>query len=175
MENLLTIKNTQIRIATSEDAIAISSLLYESFVEYKSLYTQKAFDATILAISDIKDRIDKKTVWIAMLNNAIAGTVSMLPWKKGTFIRSLAVAPAYRGNKLGKALLAQVEELALKNSCQYLLLNTTPFLADAIRLYENFGFKQQGYDDLHGTPLIKMIKNLEPLTKNKIEKNDYAK
>ena len=40
-------------------------------------------------------------------------------------------------------------------------LSTTPFLHDAIRLYERAGFERRpALLDLHGTPLFAMIKEL---------------
>jgi len=41
-----------------------------------------------------------------------------------------------------------------------MLLSTTPFLDDAIRLYQRFGFERirEGLHDLAGTPLFTMEK-----------------
>jgi len=87
----------KIRMAVSENAEAVTALLYEAFAEYEPLYTKEAFAVT------------------------------------------------------------------------------TPFLLPAIRLYESFGFTQQGEANFYGTSLIKMRKNIEHLIKIKTEKNDYAK
>ena len=42
-------------------------------------------------------------------------------------------------------------------------LTTTPFLNDAIRLYQRWGFTRvpDGDEDLFGTPLFTMAKNLD--------------
>ncbi len=154
-------ENIKIRIAVPEDAITISILLYEAFKEYKSLYTEKAFAATILGIPKIEERIYNRTTWIALYDNVISGTVSLMHSNGGLYVRSVAVAPPAQGKGLGKALMEHAEEEALKNGFQQLELTTTPFLFEAIRLYENFGFEPGGHEDLYGTPLIKMVKKLK--------------
>ena len=150
----------KIRLAKPQEALAISDLLYHSFVEYKSFYTEKAFAATTLSIHEIKNRINKNLVWIALNGDVIAGTVSVIPNGEELFMKTVAVAPAERGKGIGKELIRHAEEMAVKKGANYLELTTTPFLYEAISLYEFFGFKQNGYDDLYGTPLIKMIKYL---------------
>jgi GNAT superfamily N-acetyltransferase len=57
-------------------------------------------------------------------------------------------------------LLSEIERYAIAKSFRRLTLSTTPFLGRAIRLYEKFGFVHSGTDDLFGTPLIKMEKEL---------------
>ncbi|HLG40585.1 MAG TPA: GNAT family N-acetyltransferase, partial [Chitinophagaceae bacterium] len=79
---------------------------------------------------------------------------------KELYVRSMAVSPGARGKGIGKILMEHVHEMAFSNGCTCITLTTTHFLLPAIRLYESFGFKRQGPGDLHGTPLIRMIKNL---------------
>ena len=72
----------------------------------------------------------------------------------------MAILPAARGNRIGEKLLEEIENFAIVNNFRRLSLSTTPFLCRAIRLYEKFGFERKGVDDLFGTPLIKMEKEL---------------
>jgi hypothetical protein len=54
-----------------------------------------------------------------------------------------------------------VEAFAVGRSARRLSLTTTPFLTDAIRLYEQAGFSRTAEPlDLHGTPLFGMVKEL---------------
>jgi hypothetical protein len=57
-----------------------------------------------------------------------------------------------------------VERLARQHGLSRLFLSTTPFLAEAIRLYEREGFRRtpEGPQTLCGTPLITMEKPLVP-------------
>lgn len=154
----------QIRLAEARDIASIASVLYQAFVEYKSLYTPEAFSATTPTTEQIRVRWGEGPVWVAMQNDTIVGTVSAVPKSEGMYIRSIAVLPAARGQGVGRLLLQTVEDFARAKGCQRLFLSTTPFLLRALRLYEHFGFRrsEEGANNLFGTPLFTMVKTLEP-------------
>lgn len=72
----------------------------------------------------------------------------------------MAILPEARGHRLGERLLSEIEHYALAQRFRRLTLSTTPFLDRAIRLYEKFGFARYGSDDLFGTPLLTMAKEI---------------
>jgi putative acetyltransferase len=153
----------RIRRAKQRDSSAIELLLRESFCEYEQAYTPEAFDITTPQKQEIEDRIKHWTVWVALRANAIVGTVSVRPEGQALHIRSMAVHPSMRGHGIGKLLLTQVEHFARTNHYTRLILNTTPFLRRAIRLYEGFGFGFTGTQrKWFGTPLNTMAKELKP-------------
>jgi N-acetylglutamate synthase-like GNAT family acetyltransferase len=168
-------KNRAIRIrpANQKDVKMIVELLYESFVEYKSMYTSEAFAATTHGVIEIENRVNNKNVWVALYNNRIAATISLKLFDERLFIRSLAVLPVVRKKGMGKELLKFAEQVALKQGLRYLELTTTPFLTDAISLYEHFGFRESGYDDFFGTSLIKMRKDLKSINVSNKETHAY--
>jgi GNAT superfamily N-acetyltransferase len=76
----------------------------------------------------------------------------------------MAVLSSHRGHGIGHLLLQAVEQFAIAQGFQCMFLSTTPFLEQAIRLYEQFGF-HRAHDvphELFGTPLFSMVKRLEP-------------
>jgi len=151
----------RIRKAKHRDATAIESLLYESFLEYERAYTPEAFHITTPEKREIESRIKHWTVWVALHANVIVGTVSAHPEDEALHIRSMAVRPSMRGRGIGKLLLQRVEQFALANGYKRLILNTTPFLASAIRLYERFGFRVTGSErEWFGTRLTAMAKQV---------------
>ncbi len=150
-----------IRIAVSEDSEVIVSVLAESFAEHKSSYTLQAYEATVPTVEEIKARFGEGKIWVALNNNEIVGTVSVVPKKDSLYIRSMAILPEARGTRIGERLLREIEDYAIVHNYRKLSLNTAPFLKRAVRLYEKFGFVQQGSDDLFGTLLLTMVKNLE--------------
>ncbi|NIR52071.1 GNAT family N-acetyltransferase [candidate division KSB1 bacterium] len=156
----------QIQMAELNDAVAIASVLDESFREYKSLYTREGYAATTPNSEQIKNRIrlNEGPTWLALYDDRIVGTVSAVKKKMALYIRSMAVRPAARGKKIGELLLIEVEIFASENGYKRLFLSTTSFLTRAIRLYEHFGFYRinEGPDNLFGTPLFTMEKVLEP-------------
>jgi ribosomal protein S18 acetylase RimI-like enzyme len=153
------------RRAVASDAAAVAALLYKAFVEYRSLYTERGFEATTPEREQIEDRINKKAVWLVVNGDTIAGTVSVFPQKDQLYVRSLAVNPDARGKGIGEMLMEHVHEMAFASGCSFITLTTTPFLLPAIKLYEKFGFEAQGKDDLFGTPLVWMTKTLLPRKK----------
>jgi GNAT superfamily N-acetyltransferase len=151
----------RIRNAKHGDAAAIKSLLYEPFLEYERAYTPEAFRITTPEKREIESRIKHWTVWVALHANVVVGTASAYPEGEALHIRSMAVRPSMRGCGIGKLLLQRVEKFASANAYKRLVLNTTPFLASAIRLYERFGFRATGSErDWFGTTVSAMEKQV---------------
>ena len=159
--------NVQIRTAVDDDAVLISSLLHRSFIEFYSFYSPEGFAATTPPAELIRDRMIEGPVWVAVQEDVMAGTISAVPGDGVLYIRSMAVDPVARGLGIGRNLLEQVESFASQNGFKLLRLSTTPFLIEAIQLYERFGFHRsgEGPHDLFGTPLFTMVKLLPELEK----------
>lgn len=152
----------RIRIAAPTDASEIASVLLESFAEYESLYTPEGFAATTPSSGSVLKRMEEGPVWVALLDRSIVGTASAMGRGEDLYIRGMAVLPAGRGRGIARRLLHEIEDYASAHGCQRLILSTTPFLYDAIRLYERFGFNRsrEGPQYLSGTPLFTMVKKL---------------
>jgi len=156
--------NIEIRLALAEDAQSISSALFQSFVEYKSLYTPEGFAATTPTAEQIHNRLNEGPVWVALLDGVIVGTVSAVARPESVYVRGMAVLPTARGQGIGELLMGRLESFASLRRCKRLFLSTTPFLSRAIALYEQLGFKRtdEGPHDLYGTPLFTMERRLAP-------------
>ncbi len=55
-----------IRIATTADAEKISEVLHDAFIQFKSFYTQQAFEATVISPKEVVKRMEEGNVWIAL-------------------------------------------------------------------------------------------------------------
>ncbi len=151
----------EIRRAAVEDAKTIARVLYESFIEFKALYTNGGFAATALGSEQASERISEGPVWIASRSAIVVGTVAAMVKGDSVYVRGMAVLPAARGSGAGTALMGEVETWAARENIAHLFLSTTPFLHSAIRLYEQLGFRRKpGTRDLFGTPLFTMEKNI---------------
>jgi ribosomal protein S18 acetylase RimI-like enzyme len=155
-------ENFDIRLARHGEEKTICSLLYKSFVGYKSLYTERAFKATTLTAGKIRERIDHKLIWVGLYSNVIIATLSLQPLNDAMYIRSVAVLPTARRKGLARELMMHAEGEAVKKNLLLLELTTTSFLVEAIKLYKTCGFEACGYEDLYGTRLITMKKKLKP-------------
>ena len=152
----------QIRRATRNDAGLVASILKQAFAEFKPSYTRKAFAVTVAGTDAILARMEEGPTWYATCEGRIVGTAAAVQKPDGIYIRGMAVIPAARGFGVGHKLLQEIETFAAANGRLRLYLSTTPFLQDAVRLYERFGFQRihAGPHDLFGTPLFTMEKRL---------------
>ncbi|MBO0726391.1 MAG: GNAT family N-acetyltransferase [Blastocatellia bacterium] len=152
----------RIRTAVPDDAPAVASTLHRAFLQFKPLYTPDAFAATVSSTDQILLRLNEGPIWVALLDEVVVGTVSVVPKGDALYVRGMAVAPDARGSGIGCALIKRIEEHATERGFKRLYLNTTPFLVGAIRLYEKCGFVRSadGPDNLFGTPLFAMERKL---------------
>ena len=153
----------QIREAVPNDVSSIATVLYQAFVAYESSYTPEGFAATTPSPDQLQNRLIEGPVWVVLREEVIVGTVAIVPKGESLYIRGMAVLPNARGLKIGELLLKHIENFASARGFRRLLLSTTPFLSNAIRLYESFGFQRtsEGPHDLFGTPLFTMEKILD--------------
>jgi len=155
-------RSIEIRFAEPRDAAAICSLMADAFSEYRPLYTLEGYAATVITSEQVAGRIREGPVWVALWDEIVVGTVSVVARKGSLYVRGMAVRPTARGQRIGELLLEEVEKFAVAEGFRRLFLSTTPFLDRAIRLYGRLGFRQidQGPHDLCGTPLFTMEKFL---------------
>jgi hypothetical protein len=59
--------NIEIRLASPDDALAISSVLAKAFAEYKALYTKEGFAATTPPSEVLKARFCEGQTWIVLI------------------------------------------------------------------------------------------------------------
>lgn len=88
------IMDAHIRHAVLNDAEVIARVLYDSFVEYRHLYTDEGFAATALEPEQI--RIREGPLWLAS-RSEVEGTVSAVTKGESLYIRGMADLPLARG------------------------------------------------------------------------------
>lgn len=80
-------------------------------------------------------------MYIAMVDDKIAGCVALTRNDDDYCeIKRLYVRPEYRGRHLSRILSDKVIEDAKSIGYRYMRLDTFPFMKNAIRLYEKYGF-----------------------------------
>jgi len=137
-------------------------VLHDAFVEYETLYTPEGFAATTPNSQQIVVRMKEGPVWIALRGEQALASVATIAKGDSAYIRGMAVVPPARGLGVGVRLLAVVEQWAVEEGCNRIFLSTTPFLRNAIRLYEKQGFRRtpEGPQNLFGTSLFTMEKRI---------------
>jgi GNAT superfamily N-acetyltransferase len=157
------VADINIRRALVSDANAIAALLEIAFSAFRDEYTPEAYDATVFDAPRIRTRLGEAPSWVALHGDDVVGTVTALPRADAVHMRALAVHPSARGQRLGERLVQTVVEWATAANASRLTLSTTPFLTASRRLYERCGFvvdDTQAGGDLHGTPLIALVRHL---------------
>src|SRR5436190_14649903 len=131
----------QIRRATTDDALAIATVLHTAFIEYEHYYTHEAFAATTPSAEGIRQRMSEGPAWVALHNERVVGTVSAVVKGQLCYVRGMAILPVAQGQRIGAHLLEQVEQFAAEQGADRLYLSTALFLERAVRLYERCGFE----------------------------------
>jgi GNAT superfamily N-acetyltransferase len=63
-------------------------------------------------------------------------------------VKSMYVAPAYRGTGLGRRILARLDEIAAEHGCRAVRLDTSDYLTPAVGLYRSAGYREvPAYND----------------------------
>jgi GNAT superfamily N-acetyltransferase len=57
-------------------------------------------------------------------------------------VKSMYVAPAFRGRGLARRILAELEEVARRHGCRATRLDTSDYLTDAVHLYRAAGYRE---------------------------------
>ena len=57
-------------------------------------------------------------------------------------VKSMYVAPAFRGTGLGRQILARLDEIALEHGCRAVRLDTSDYLTLAVGLYRATGYRE---------------------------------
>ncbi len=109
---MLPAKQIEIRRAVRDDAQAIAEVLQKSFIEFKALYTEGGFAATVIRAEQVLIRMWEGPVWIALCDGVAAGTVAAVIRGDSVYIRGMAVVAAARGSGAGAKLLKCVEDWA---------------------------------------------------------------
>lgn len=126
-------------------------------------YSPEAMQAVTPLRDEIVRRFDEGPLWVAVANDEIVGTVSVVPEPEWLYIRSIAVLPQVQGLGVGQKLLETVERYAIENGFDKLFLYTTYFSSSALRLYEKNGFykvRDTPEEEWFGTPGLAMEKEI---------------
>jgi GNAT superfamily N-acetyltransferase len=57
-------------------------------------------------------------------------------------VKSMYVAPRFRGSGLGRRILARLDEIALEHGCRAVRLDTSDYLTPAVDLYRSAGYRE---------------------------------
>ncbi len=119
----------------------IREAISDDFEQLRDIYFQARkndfqwVDPTTLKMSDFDKSVEGELILVALINNRIAGFVSI--WEADHFIHNLFVDHYYRGCGIGKALI----EESLRRSEKPMILKCAKENERALRFYQAMGWK----------------------------------
>lgn len=137
--------NSQIRLATAEDAAAISQVII------RSLRQSNAQDYSPEVIAQVEKSfspeavcalLSQRLVFVATVDHRVVATASL----DGDVVRSVFVDPIHQGGGLGRQLMATLESIAIDAKIAVLRV---PSSITAEGFYIKLGFRKVR-DEFHG-------------------------
>ncbi len=130
-----------IRSARDEDSDALIRLIGAIYAEYPGCILDVDLEMPELRKPASAAHADSGRWWVAELENAIVGSVAVVPENDGIVeLKKLYVSAAARRRGLGAHLVALAESEARERNASTMVLWTDTRFADAHRLYARLGF-----------------------------------
>lgn len=135
----------RIRPAQLDDAVNISRVIISALRETNAKDYSEAVIARVeqsfspMAVSDL---LARRLAFVAVTDDAIVGTASL----DGRMVRTVFIEPAWQGRGIGRALMAEIERLAIEKGVAILAV---PSSVSAEPFYAKLGFSPVR-DSYHG-------------------------
>lgn len=135
-------KAFRVRAATKRDGEAVRTLVFGVLAEYGLSPDPHGTDADLDDIEATYGARGGSFEVVEDDNGRLVGTVGLYRTGQDSFeLRKMYLAPAVRGQGLGKWLLARSLEAARQERARRVTLETASVLTEAIALYRSFGFR----------------------------------
>ena len=128
----------EIRQAAPDDAPAIARLVDEAYSPYIPRIGRKPAPM----LDDYRQVIAEADAFVCTRDGEVAGVLVLRPQGPALLLENIAVAPAFKGQGIGKALLAFCEERARAQGFQAIELYTNQLMTENIALYTKLGYRE---------------------------------
>lgn len=136
------------RIEDLEDVNKLAKQVHELHVKWRPDLFLSVDE--VINKDDFKKKIEEKEIYVAKINNKILGYVifnikekdiQIIRYRKVLSIEAICVDKENRKRGIGKSILEFVKNIAKEKGCTDLYLTVNEENKDAIKFYEDFGFK----------------------------------
>jgi len=148
-----------IRQAVVSDAPEIHALLQKAFREYADIIGVKEVEALRESVSDIEYEITNNTVFAAMVDNKIIGTIRIEILDDEAYISRFAVDSYFRNMGVGESLMNLADKFLMSKGIKKAFLYTASHHMNLVRFYYARGFYIESVSHEKGYPRAKMVKN----------------
>jgi len=125
-----------IRPATSEDADAVSRCVTEAYSPWVPRIGRKPWPM----LQDYVAVLREASVTVAEIAGRVVGVLVLSNNQEGLLIENVAVAPAWQGCGIGKALLQHAEAEGRRLRQRIVYLYTNELMVENIALYVRLGY-----------------------------------
>lgn len=117
-----------------------TNMLLEGDPTFKKYLDIQNYDQEV---EDLEEKYGKPEgrLYIVYFNGQVAGCIGLRKIdNENCEMKRLYVRPEFRGNHIGNELVNRIIDDAKEIGYKFMLLDTFPFLENAIQMYKNFGF-----------------------------------
>lgn len=147
----------KIRLSAVEDAEEILNLQKSAFLEQGKLYNNFKLPPLVETIDDMRKDYSVNTIFKAMLNDVIVGSIRAAVKERTCFISRLIVDPDHQNQGIGSILMLHVESV-YQNTADRFELFTGQISEKNIYLYSKLGYRIFRTDDTYTVPICYMEK-----------------
>jgi RimJ/RimL family protein N-acetyltransferase len=143
-------KNVEIKDLQSDQAATLSALILNAPKDYTQYFVPFSFEEDSIK-KIISDAVNDKYFGI-FINDDLAGFYMLRGFDQGYDVPSYGVwiSNKFSGLGLSKLTLQHAFTFCKLNGLKKIMLKVHPENTVAKNIYENFGFKQGGFDDKNG-------------------------
>jgi N-acetylglutamate synthase-like GNAT family acetyltransferase len=149
-----------IRRACKEDAPAIYSILQRAFQEYSEVTGVKNLEALSETVDDIRKEILNKTVFIAVADDKVIGTLKLDIKGDQAYLSRFAVDSENRHFGIGKALMSVADRYLKSVNVKRIILHTASKHKTLMSFYYCIGFYVEAIETDRGYLRARMVKEL---------------
>ena len=125
-----------------------TDMLIANDAEFKKYLAVQNYDEEIAHLKS-KYGLPEGRLYVLFADGKSSGCIGLRKiYSQTCEMKRLYIRSAWRGKKLGETLVEKIITEARKIGYSYMVLDTLPFLQNAIRLYKKFGFYEiESYND----------------------------
>lgn len=148
---------SRVREASEEDAGRIAALVTEAYSPYIARIGKKPAPM----LDDYRQVIAESSVFVLASGAEIQGVLVLSQENTELLLNNIAVAARYKGQGIGKRLLAFCEDYAQRMGCTTIKLYTHERMTENIEIYKRLGYVETHRAMEEGYARVFMRKTLE--------------
>ena len=149
----------QIRRAIAADAATIARIVNDAY----AIYLPRMSKPPAPMLEDYAEVVARGDAWVLEQDGAVVGAVVLVEESDHLMLENVAVAPAVKGQGLGRRLVAFAEAEARRRGFAELRLYTHETMTENQALYARLGFVETHRGTEHGFARVFMRKRVAPI------------